>query len=92
MVPGITDALTPYWGPDPIPPGHRRPTREECIAAAGRVFATGRARRDALPVMDAAREAYVPGGRSVDELAKRIRAQREQARKRASTDTSPPTG
>ncbi|RBY94820.1 hypothetical protein DQ244_06050 [Blastococcus sp. TBT05-19] len=67
-------------------------TREECIAAAARAFNAGRARRDALPVMDAAHEAYVPGGPSVEELAARIRAMRDQARQRASTDTSPPTG
>ncbi|TFV49546.1 hypothetical protein [Blastococcus sp. TF02A-35] len=84
--------LIPYWGPLPVPHGHRLPTREECFAAAARAFNAGRARRDALPVMDAAREAYVPGGPVVEELAAQIRAQREQARRRASTDTSPPPG
>jgi hypothetical protein len=46
------------------------------IREAGRILARARARRDSLPVEQAAAEAYVPGGPSVDELADRIRALR----------------
>jgi hypothetical protein len=59
-------------------------TREECIAGAGRALAAGRARRDALSPLEAAREAYLPGGPSVEELAARIRAQRNQVAQAAS--------
>ncbi|WP_433444517.1 hypothetical protein [Nonomuraea sp. CA-141351] len=57
-------------------------TRAEALAAAGRVLAEARARRDALSPEDAARAAYVPGGRSVEELTAIIREQRRRARAR----------
>lgn len=43
---------------------------------AGGLLADARARRDSLPVDQAAREAWTPGGPSVDEIAAAIRAQR----------------
>ena len=46
------------------------------IASAGRALAAGRARRDALPAREAAQEAYVPGGPTVDDLEQLIRRQR----------------
>lgn len=59
-------------------------TREDCIAAAGRALAAGRARRDSLSPRQAAEEAYVPGGPSVEQLEARIRAQRTQTAQAAS--------
>lgn len=58
-------------------------TRAEALAAAGRVLAEARARRDSLSPEEAARAAYVPGGRSVEELAAIIREQRRRAHARA---------
>lgn len=60
-------------------------TREEAMAAAGRVLAEARAQRDALPVREAALAAHVPGGPSVEDLVEVITAQRE----RAQTPTPP---
>lgn len=59
-------------------------TREEAIEAAGRVWAAACARQAALTPREAAQEAYVPGGPSVDELEARIRARREQHTRLAS--------
>lgn len=53
-------------------------TREESIAAAGRALADAISRRDSLSPHQAALEAYVPGGPSVDELEDRIRRRRAQ--------------
>ncbi|OUC99340.1 hypothetical protein [Streptosporangium minutum] len=55
-------------------------TRTDAITAAAQIWAEARARRDALPVREAALAAYVPGGPSVDELITLITAQRERAR------------
>ena len=55
-------------------------TRAEALAAVGRILARARVRRDALPVLDAARAAYVAGGPSVEDLARLIQAQRDAAR------------
>lgn len=52
------------------------PTRDECVAAAGAAFAAARARRDTLPVAEAARRALRPGGPSLAELEARISARR----------------
>ena len=53
--------------------------RDERLAAAGRIWAAGCARQAALSPREAAEEAYVPGGPSVDELERRIAARREAA-------------
>ncbi|WP_336206940.1 hypothetical protein [Nonomuraea sp. LPB2021202275-12-8] len=54
-------------------------TREDALAAAGRILAEARARRDALSPEEAARAAYVPGGRYMEELAAIINGQRRRA-------------
>lgn len=51
-------------------------TRDECITAAARALADGCARQALLSPRQAAREAWQPGGPSVDELEARIRARR----------------
>ncbi|WP_157936905.1 hypothetical protein [Geodermatophilus chilensis] len=53
--------------------------RSEALAAAGRAWAAACARQAALSPREAAKEAYVPGGPSVDELEERIRRRRERA-------------
>ncbi|PZG27289.1 hypothetical protein C1I98_33475 [Spongiactinospora gelatinilytica] len=55
------------------------PTREQALAAAGRVLAEARARRDALTPLEAARLAHEPGGSSIEELAERIQAARHRS-------------
>ncbi|MEU8195200.1 hypothetical protein AB0C10_15610 [Microbispora amethystogenes] len=60
----------------PTPP----PMQAEALASAGRLLAQARAARDILPVHEAARRAYRPGGRPVEELEDLIRAQRDRAR------------
>lgn len=52
----------------------------ERIRRAGRVLALARAERDALPVVEAARLAYTPGGPSVEEIADKIRRHRAEAK------------
>jgi hypothetical protein len=52
---------------------------EQAIGGAARVWAAACARQSALSPRQAAEEAYVPGGPSVDELEERIRRRREQA-------------
>jgi hypothetical protein len=57
----------------------RRPTRDECVAAAGQALADAIARRDSLDPRAAALEAYEPGSiwsSSVAEIEARIRARR----------------
>lgn len=51
------------------------------IRRAGRVLAQARAERDALPVDEAARLAYTPGGPSVEAIADTIRRHRAEAKK-----------
>lgn len=72
----------------------RRPTREECIEAAGRALAVAHERLMALDPRTAAEEAHHVGGPSIDELEARIRALRAAARQDPAhpTDTSPPPG
>lgn len=54
-----------------------RPTRDECVRKAGQRLAEAVARRDALTVEEAARQAYSPdSGPSLPELERRIRARR----------------
>jgi hypothetical protein len=53
--------------------------RDDRVEAAGLVLAQARARRDSLTPEEAAAEAYVPGGPSVEELTDRIRAMRAPA-------------
>lgn len=60
-----------------------RPT-DAAIEGAGRILAAGYAHMDSLTPDEAAREAYVPGGPTVEELAERIRARREPANGRQS--------
>jgi hypothetical protein len=69
-------------------------TREEVIARAGRIWAQACARQAALTPREAAEEAYRPGGPSVDELERRIQAERDlpPLDRSGPTDTSPPTG
>jgi hypothetical protein len=55
-------------------------SRAEALAAAGRVLAEARVRRDSLSPEEAAQAAYVPGGRSVEELTAIVREQRRRAR------------
>lgn len=54
-------------------------SRDQVIAEAGRKWAAACARQSALTPLEAAREAYRPGGPAVDELEARIRAQRTTA-------------
>jgi hypothetical protein len=61
-------------------PLEQRPRYDQAIADAGRIWADARARRDSLPAEDAAREAYVPGGPSVEELTALIERHRAEAR------------
>lgn len=51
-------------------------TREECIAEAGAALAEALAERDRMTPRQAAEAAHRHGGPSVDELERRIRAQR----------------
>lgn len=51
-------------------------TREAAIEAAGQAIADGLALRDSLPPRAAAEAAWTPSGPSVDELERRIRADR----------------
>ena len=67
-------------------------THDELIAAAGRKWAAACARQAARTPREAAEAAHRPGGPSVDELTRRIEAQREAAAPAPPTDTSPPTG
>ena len=53
-------------------------TYEEAIAAAARVLADARARIATLTAEEVAREAYVPGGPSVEELAEKVRRLRAE--------------
>jgi hypothetical protein len=91
-MPAMTDNLIPYWGRDPMPAGHRLRTKEECIAAAGAALAQALAEQDEMTPRQAAEAAHRPGGPPVDELERRIRAQRAEADREYPTDTSPPTG
>ncbi|MGW4663250.1 hypothetical protein [Streptosporangium sandarakinum] len=65
--------------------GEQQAIYDQACAGAAFVMARARRRRDSLPVEAAAREAYIPGGPSVEELADLIRAQRERARARLAT-------
>ncbi|MGW0805246.1 hypothetical protein [Nonomuraea sp. NPDC002799] len=58
-------------------------TRADAITEAARILAEARARRDALPARQAAIEAHVPGGPSVEELTQLIQQQRHRARMKA---------
>ncbi|RCG27238.1 hypothetical protein DQ384_26330 [Sphaerisporangium album] len=58
----------------------QRPLYDQAIASAGRILAAARQRRDSLPPEEAAREAYVPGGPSIEELTALIERHRAEAR------------
>ncbi|MDF5756685.1 hypothetical protein [Spongiactinospora sp. TRM90649] len=58
-------------------------TRDQALAAAGRILAEARTRRDALSPLEAARLAHEPGGPSIEELAERIRSARQRAARAA---------
>lgn len=60
-----------------------RVTYEEAVMAAGQILADACARMARLTPEQAALEAYVPGGPSVEELAERIRTMRERAARQA---------
>jgi hypothetical protein len=51
-------------------------TRDEAIERAARALADGIALRDSLTPADAARAAWTPGGPSIAELERQIRADR----------------
>ncbi|MER5420396.1 hypothetical protein [Streptosporangium roseum] len=53
---------------------------DQACTEAAFIVARARHRRDSLPVEEAAREAYIPGGPSVEEIAAIIRQHREEAR------------
>lgn len=65
--------------PEQQPAAPHRPTPEQ-ITAAAQLFAAARARRDSLSPEEAARQAYVPGGPSVEEIAALIRELRGEQR------------
>ncbi|GAA4100740.1 hypothetical protein [Nonomuraea soli] len=56
------------------------PTFDTLLGEAAQIFADARARRDALTPEEAAAEAYVPGGLSLEDLTEKIRRQRQEAR------------
>jgi hypothetical protein len=87
----VTNELTPYRGFEPVPPGHRLPTKAECIAAAAQAQADAIHRLSTRDPREAAVAAHVPGGPSVAELEARIRDWQSRYRDDP-TDTSPPTG
>lgn len=60
----------------------QRELYDEAIKRAAIILGRARSLRDSLPVDEAARAAYIPGGPSVEEIAELIRAQRERARAR----------
>lgn len=51
-------------------------TADEAFEEAGRIWAAGCARQAALSPREAAEEAYVPGGPSVDDIETAIRVER----------------
>lgn len=55
------------------------PTRDECVRAAAEAFAEAQRRRDNLPVAEAARAAWTPGGPPLAVLEQRIAARRGRA-------------
>lgn len=54
-------------------------TRDEALDDAAQILVDACARRDALSPRAAAEAAYVPGGKSVDELERLIRERRTHA-------------
>lgn len=59
------------------------PVYDQAVAEAARIYAEATAHQATLTAREAAIEAYVPGGRSVDELEDMIRRLRERARSEA---------
>lgn len=57
-----------------------RPSREQCLAAAGRALAAGILRMVSLDPHTAAEAAYMKGGPTVAELEQRIREFHARAR------------
>ncbi|MQY04134.1 hypothetical protein [Actinomadura macrotermitis] len=53
-------------------------TREQAMENAGRILAEARVHMATLTAREAAEEAFVPGGPSIDELEERIRALRAE--------------
>ncbi|MFD8558212.1 hypothetical protein ACFV1N_13105 [Streptosporangium canum] len=66
---------------DSLSPEQQAIYDQACTEVAG-LMALARHRRDSLPVEEAARQAYLPGGPSVEELTELIRSHREEARAR----------
>ncbi|MEV7971275.1 hypothetical protein AB0O34_35570 [Sphaerisporangium sp. NPDC088356] len=56
------------------------PAYDQAMDAVAELVVRARARRDSLPADQAAREAYVPGGPSVEELTTLIERHRAEAR------------
>ncbi|WP_433415090.1 hypothetical protein ACQP1V_36400 [Microtetraspora malaysiensis] len=54
--------------------------KEQAIAEAAQIFADARARRDSLPADQAAAEAYVPGGPSIEQITDLINRMRADVR------------
>lgn len=65
---------------DSLPNDEVRARYDQAITAAARILGRGRARRDSLTPEEAAEEAFVPGGPSVEEIAALIRQHRAEAR------------
>jgi hypothetical protein len=66
--------------------------RDVAIAAAGAALAEALAEQDEMTPRQAAEAAHRAGGPPLEELERRIRAQRAEATREDPTDTSPPTG
>lgn len=56
------------------------PAYDQAMTAAAIVLGRGRSRRDSLSPEEAAREAWTPGGMSVEELTALIKRHRAEAR------------
>lgn len=65
---------------DSLPNDEVRARYDEATGAAARILGIARGRRDSLTPEEAAKEAYVPGGPSVEEIAELIRRHRAERR------------
>lgn len=61
-------------------PAETLPRYDEAIQRAAVILGHARARRDSLPVEQAAAAAYIPGGPTIPELIERITRDRAEAR------------
>ncbi len=60
-----------------------RCTKAEAVRACARILAAAHAHMATLTAEEAAREAYIPGGPTVEELAAEIRRRRAQSARTA---------